>query len=68
MLVLTRKVGEEIVIGEGIRIRVLTVKGSQVRLGFDAPPDVIILRTEKVSRSEQQGAAASERRPPCRNE
>ena len=35
MLVLSRKVGEEIVIGDNVRVRVVSVQGSQVRLGFN---------------------------------
>jgi carbon storage regulator len=50
MLVLTRKVGEEIIIGEGIRVRVVSIKGSHIRLGFEAPADVRILRPEMIGR------------------
>jgi carbon storage regulator len=46
MLVLTRKLGEVIRIGTGVTVRVLEVKGNQVRLGLEAPPDVKILREE----------------------
>jgi carbon storage regulator len=52
MLILTRKVGEVIRIGDTITIRVLEVRGSQVRLGVDAPPDVRIFR-EEVYRARQ---------------
>ena len=45
MLVLTRKVGESIVIGDGIVVRVLEV-GGRVRLGIDAPRDVSITRPD----------------------
>lgn len=59
MLVLSRKVGEEIVIGEGIRVRVLEVQGRQVRLGFVAPANVRINREELTgkSRREQEPSA-----------
>ncbi|MES0372622.1 MAG: carbon storage regulator, partial [Mariprofundaceae bacterium] len=40
MLILTRKSGETITIGESIQIRVLAVKGGQVRIGIDAPREV----------------------------
>jgi carbon storage regulator len=50
MLVLTRRPGEEIVIGDGIRLSVLAIKGSQVRLGVLAPPEVPILRVELALR------------------
>jgi carbon storage regulator CsrA len=46
MLVLSRKVGEEIVIGSNIRVRVLAVQGNQIRLGFIAPREVAIQRQE----------------------
>jgi carbon storage regulator len=46
MLVLTRKLGEVIRIGTGVTVRVLEVKGNQVRLGLDAPPEVKIFREE----------------------
>ena len=46
VLIFTRRVGEEIRIGNDIRVRILEVKGKQVRLGIEAPPDVIIHREE----------------------
>ena len=46
MLVLTRKVGEQIVVGEDIRITVVAVTGQRVRLGIEAPDDVVIRRKE----------------------
>ena len=55
MLILTRKVGEMIRIGDAVTVRVLEVRGSQVRLGIDAPADVRIFR-EEVYRSIQDEA------------
>lgn len=46
MLVLTRKLGEIIRVGDAVTVRVLEVKGNQVRLGIEAPSDVRILREE----------------------
>lgn len=46
MLVLSRKVGEEIVIDQSIRLRVLGINGNQIRLGFVAPRDISIQRQE----------------------
>ena len=46
MLILTRRVGESLVIGDDINIIVLGVKGNQVRLGIEAPDDVSIHREE----------------------
>ena len=57
MLVLSRKVGEEIVIGDNIRVRVVSVQGNQIRLGFDAPREVSIQRAELLERAERDAAA-----------
>jgi carbon storage regulator CsrA len=46
MLVLSRKLGEKVVIGGGITVTVLDVIGGRIRLGIDAPDDVRILRGE----------------------
>jgi len=46
MLVLSRKVGEEIVIADNIRVRVLSLQGNQIRLGLIAPREVPIQREE----------------------
>jgi carbon storage regulator len=46
MLVLSRKSGERIAIGPGIALTVVEVRGHQVRLGIEAPPDVLVLRAE----------------------
>jgi carbon storage regulator len=46
MLVLTRKVGETIVIANTIRVTVLDIRGNQIRLGFSAPESVKIQREE----------------------
>jgi carbon storage regulator len=46
MLVLSRKVGQEIVIGDNVRITITKVSGNRVTLGVDAPNDVRILRGE----------------------
>jgi carbon storage regulator len=46
MLVLSRKQGEQIKVGEGITVTVLGVRGGVVKLGIDAPPHLRILRGE----------------------
>ena len=46
MLILTRKVGESLVIGDDVSIVVLGVKGNQVRIGVDAPTSVSVHREE----------------------
>ncbi len=59
MLVLTRKLGESIVIGDEVGVRVLGIRGGQVSLGFTAPDRVRIFREEvvKTIESQNQGAA-----------
>lgn len=59
MLVLSRKVGQEIMIGDSIRLVVVEVRRGQVRLAFSAPDDVPIHRREvyrQVAGHEQAGA------------
>jgi carbon storage regulator len=46
MLVLTRRPGEEIIIGDNIRITVVSIKGDRVRIGIEAPPAVTVDRQE----------------------
>lgn len=58
MLVLTRKVGERIRIGDDVTLQVLEVRGGQVRLGLAAPPDVRIFREEVFLAIEGQNREA----------
>ena len=46
MLILTRRVGEALMIGDDVTITVLSVRGNQVRIGIDAPKDVSVHREE----------------------
>lgn len=50
MLILTRKIGETLCIGDDIKITVLNVQGSQVRIGIDAPKDTAVHREEIYQR------------------
>lgn len=50
MLILTRKVGESLIIGDNVKVTVLAVKGNQVRVGIDAPKDVQVHREEIFER------------------
>ncbi|MCW5893725.1 MAG: carbon storage regulator CsrA [bacterium] len=63
MLILTRKSGEVIRIGDEIAIRVLEVRGNQVRIGVDAPAKVRIYREEiyRAIQRENEDAAVTER-------
>ncbi len=47
MLILTRKKGETILIGENIFIKVVEIRGNQVRIGIEAPADILLLRGEE---------------------
>ena len=46
MLILTRKIGESIIIGDNVKVTVLGVEGRQVRVGIDAPKEVSVHREE----------------------
>jgi carbon storage regulator len=59
MLVLTRKTGEAIQIGEDIEISVVSVKGDQVKLGINAPKNVEIHRKEIYLTIQEENAEAS---------
>ena len=50
MLILTRKIGESIIVGDNIRVVVLEVRGRQIRLGIEAPPEIVVLREEIAQR------------------
>jgi len=57
MLILTRRVGETVMIGNDVTVTVLGVKGNQVRIGINAPKNVLVLREEVEDRNKrkQQG-------------
>jgi len=59
VLILTRKLGESINIGDDIKVTVLGVFGRQVRLGVDAPPTVIVHREEVYLKIQDENRAAS---------
>ncbi len=58
MLILTRRVGETLVIGDNVTVTVLGVKGNQVRIGVNAPKDVSVHREEiyeRIKREKESG-------------
>lgn len=64
MLILTRRVGETVMIGNDVTVTVLGVKGNQVRVGVNAPRDVAVHREEifdRIKREEQGGGDAPTR-------
>jgi len=56
MLVLTRKPGQSIMIGDGVEVQVLSVTGEKVRMGITAPRDVAIFRNEVYDRIEKESS------------
>jgi len=60
MLILTRKAGERIVIGERIKVHVIEIRGQQVRLGIEAPGDTPIHREEVYQKIAEENRLAAQ--------
>jgi carbon storage regulator len=61
MLILTRRVGESLMVGDNITVTVLGVKGNQVRIGVNAPKDVAVHREEIYQRIQEDAPAAGKK-------
>jgi len=59
MLILTRKIGESILVGDHIRVVILEVRGKQIRLGIEAPSEIVVLREEIAQRLSNENLRAA---------
>ena len=59
MLILSRRAGESVTIGNDIKVKVVSVSGNQVRLGIEAPREVRVLREEIILAIEAENRAAA---------
>jgi carbon storage regulator len=64
MLILTRRVGETLMIGESVSVTVLGVKGNQVRIGINAPKDVAVHREEIFQRIKRENSDQGDNNSP----
>ena len=59
MLVLTRKIGDGLLIGEGVTVTILSVEGDRVKVGIEAPREIRVLRRELADAVKAQNLAAA---------
>jgi carbon storage regulator len=58
MLILTRRIGETVMIGQDIAVKIVEVKGNQVRLGIEAPKEVAVHREEIYERIKSESGSS----------
>jgi len=63
MLVLTRRKGEKILVGDDIEVIIINEKNGQIRVGINAPRDMLVVRAELEKRSEKQTLEVSQALP-----
>jgi carbon storage regulator len=68
MLILTRRVGEAVMIGNDVTVTILGVKGNQVRVGVNAPRDVAVHREEIFERIKREDQSGDSGRPSKSND
>jgi carbon storage regulator len=59
LLILTRKIGEGIILGDDIRISIMEIRGKQIRIGIEAPANVVVLREEIYQRIQEENLRAA---------
>lgn len=64
MLILTRKIGESIIINDNIQITIVDVKSDQVRIGIEAPKNITIYRREIYEEIQKENRRAAQTLPP----
>ena len=60
MLILTRKVGESIILGDAVKVKVVAIEGGQIKLGFEAPNEIAIFREEVIDKIKNLNKEASQ--------